>query len=31
MAKVVKELFEKHAVCPQWNYTIRPRKTGTNF
>ena len=24
-------LIEKHAVCPQWNYTIRPRKTGGNF
>jgi len=24
-------LIETHAVCPQWNYTIRPRKTGTNF
>lgn len=22
---------QKHAVCPQWNYTIRPRKSGTNF
>jgi hypothetical protein len=21
-------LIEKHTVCPQWNYTIRPRKTG---
>lgn len=24
-------MIEKHAVCPQWNYTIRPRKTGSNF
>lgn len=24
-------LIEKHQVCPQWNYTIRPRKTGSNF
>jgi hypothetical protein len=24
-------MIEKHAVCPQWNYTIRPRKTGNNF
>jgi hypothetical protein len=24
-------LIEKHAVCPQWNYTIRPRKSGGNF
>ncbi|MDQ3523159.1 MAG: ISAzo13 family transposase [Gemmatimonadota bacterium] len=23
-------LIEKHALCPQWNYTIRPRKTGGN-
>ena len=24
-------LIIKHAVCPQWNYTIRPRKSGGNF
>jgi hypothetical protein len=24
-------MLETHAVCPHWNYTIRPRKTGTNF
>lgn len=24
-------MIEKHTVCPQWNYTIRPRKTGSNF
>ena len=24
-------MIEKHAVCPQWNYTIRPRKSGSNF
>jgi hypothetical protein len=24
-------MIEKHAICPQWNYTIRPRKTGSNF
>ena len=24
-------IIEKHPVCPQWNYTIRPRKTGTYF
>ncbi len=24
-------LIEKHTVCPQWNYTIRPRKSGGNF
>ena len=23
-------LIEKHAVCPQWNYTIRPRISGGN-
>lgn len=23
--------IQKHSVCPQWNYTIRPRLTGTNF
>lgn len=22
---------EKHATCPDWNYTIRPRKTKSNF
>lgn len=24
-------MIEKHTVCPQWNYTIRPRITGSNF
>lgn len=24
-------MIEKHAVCPHWNYTIRPQKTGSNF
>lgn len=24
-------MIEKHNVCPQWNYTIRPRNTGSNF
>lgn len=24
-------MIEKHDVCPQWNYTIRPRKSGSNF
>lgn len=24
-------MIEKHATCPQWNYTIRPRKTGSNY
>jgi hypothetical protein len=24
-------LIEKHTVCPQWNYTIQPRKSGSNF
>lgn len=24
-------MIEKHSVCPQWNYTIRPRLSGTNF
>lgn len=23
--------IERHAVCAQWNYTIRPRITGSNF
>lgn len=23
--------IEKHATCPAWNYTIRPRKPGSNF
>lgn len=23
-------LLEKHSVCPQWNYSIHPRKTGGN-
>lgn len=23
--------LEKHTVCPQWNYIIRPRKMGDNF
>jgi len=24
-------MIEKHNICPQWNYTIRPRNTGSNF
>ncbi len=24
-------MIEKHATCPSWNYTIRPRKKGNNF
>jgi len=24
-------LIEKHATCPDWNYTIRPRKPKSNF
>jgi hypothetical protein len=24
-------MIQKHTVCPQWNYTLRPRITGTNF
>jgi len=24
-------MIEKHDTCPNWNYTIRPRKTGSNF
>lgn len=24
-------MIEKHATCPSWNYTIRPRKKGSNF
>lgn len=24
-------MIERHTVCPQWNYTIRPRKSGSNF
>lgn len=24
-------MIQKHDVCPQWNYTIRPRKSGSNF
>lgn len=24
-------MCQKHAVCPQWNYTIHPRKSGTYF
>ena len=24
-------MIEKHDTCPQWNYTIRPRKTGSYF
>jgi hypothetical protein len=24
-------MIEKHDTCPNWNYTIRPRKTGANF
>lgn len=23
--------IERHAICAQWNYTIRPRETGSNF
>jgi len=23
--------LEKHATCPQWNYTIRPRQSGSNL
>ena len=23
--------IEKHATCPEWNYTIRPRNTGSYF
>lgn len=23
--------YQKHDICPQWNYTIHPRKSGTNF
>jgi hypothetical protein len=23
--------LEKHTICPQWNYTIRPRKMGEDF
>lgn len=23
--------LEKHTICPQWNYTIRPRKMGVSF
>jgi hypothetical protein len=23
--------LEKHTICPQWNYTIRPRKMGDSF
>jgi hypothetical protein len=23
--------LEKHATCPRWNYTIRPRTSGSNF
>lgn len=24
-------LIERHNICSDWNYTIRPRKTGSNF
>ena len=24
-------MIEKHDTCPQWNYTIRPKNTGSNF
>lgn len=24
-------VLERHDTCPDWNYTIRPRKTGSNF
>lgn len=24
-------MIEKHHTCPSWNYTIRPRKKGSNF
>lgn len=24
-------MLEKHHTCPSWNYTIRPRKKGSNF
>lgn len=24
-------LIQKHVICPQWNYTIRPRKSGGNL
>lgn len=24
-------MIEKHDVCPNWNYTIHPRKSGSNF
>jgi hypothetical protein len=24
-------MIEKHDTCPSWNYTIRPRKKGSNF
>ena len=24
-------MIEKHDICPNWNYTIRPRKSGSNF
>lgn len=24
-------MIEKHETCPQWNYTIRPRNTGSNY
>lgn len=24
-------MIEKHDICPNWNYTIRPRKTGSYF
>lgn len=24
-------MIEKHNTCPSWNYTIRPRKKGSNF
>lgn len=23
--------LERHAICPNWNYTIRPRTVGTNW
>jgi len=24
-------MIEKHSICPSWNYTIRPRKKGSNL
>ena len=30
-AEMAALVIEQHATCPGWDYTIRPRKTGSNF